>query len=136
MKRTPLKRKRELARKRGLKRGKERLRSEARLERRTAMKKSNRKRKAKRYERDFGDKADFVRAQPCAVCGQGPSDPHHEPPRGAGGRKADLTNLCRPHHAQRHRMGLRVFNEFHGLDLLSIAKELEGRWQELQEGQG
>jgi len=52
----------------------------------------------------------FVAAQPCAVCGRAPSDPHHirfAQPRALGRKVSDefTVPLCRVHHRELHRTG-------------------------------
>jgi hypothetical protein len=56
------------------------------------------------------DKAhrDFVRSQPCVICGQRPSDAHHirfGQPRALGRKVSDefTVPLCRVHHRDLHR---------------------------------
>ena len=140
MSKSALKRKRELARKRGLKRGKGRLRSEARLERRTAMKKSNRRREARLHQEQFGsdERKEWMWGMVCAACKSGWGKPHihHVKTRGAGGKAADTVPLCPKCHRLVHDMGRRYVEALYSIDLLSIAKEMERRWQELQEGEG
>jgi len=52
----------------------------------------------------------FVRGQPCLICQQTPSDPHHlkfAQPRALGRKVSDefTVPLCRPHHQDLHRCG-------------------------------
>lgn len=77
----------------------------------------------------FGEQAELCRHSPCVVCGRGPSDPHHEPPRGRDGRgdDADTVPLCRRHHDERHAIGRRAFDERHGVSLLEYVKATRAR---------
>jgi hypothetical protein len=72
----------------------------------------------------------FVRSQPCLVCGQQPSDPHHlqfAQPRALGLKVSDefTVPLCRNHHQQLHQAGNEVA-WWHDLDIkpLEIANRL------------
>jgi hypothetical protein len=76
------------------------------------------------------DHLQFVRSQPCLVCGRQPCDPHHlrfAQPRALGLKVSDelTVPLCRDHHRQLHQAG----NElawWHDVDInaLEIAKGL------------
>lgn len=94
----------------------------------------NSERRRRRYARNFSDKADWIREQPCDVCGRRPSDPHHHPTVGAGGTKRDLMPLCRDHHTlgpdAYHRLGAVTFAKRHDLDLAARTALWERRWQE------
>jgi len=69
------------------------------MKRTTPIKRVNPKRKAKRYERNFGDHAGWIRTLPCDDCGRrGPSAPSHARRRGAGGDKRAPRPQCRPCH--------------------------------------
>lgn len=130
MKRSRLTRKTPLRSKKGLKRT-------SRLSRNTRLG-HNPERREKRYERDFGDKADWIREEcRCVVCGAPNPDPHHEPPRSRGGTKEDQVGLCRDHHTEdahsRHQLGsAERFREIHGVDLEQAAKDLDERWKQKQ----
>lgn len=55
-----------------------------------------------------------IRALPCFVCGASPpNDPDHLQSVGAGGgdHLENLNALCRPHHVERHTIGLNRFIE-------------------------
>lgn len=54
-----------------------------------------------------------VRHMPCAACGARPSDPDHVKTRGAGGgdERWNLIPLCRQHHMERHKQGLRHMDQ-------------------------
>lgn len=118
MKRTPL------TRNTALRRG------DSVLERKTPLAKVNRKRAKRRRARDFGSKADFVRALPCLVCGTKPSEPHHFPTRGAGGTSKDLTPLCTEHHREFHGTGAKTFQRRHGINLRIRAEEIQAAWEQ------
>lgn len=82
------------------------------LERRTPIRRANPERKAKRYARDFGPLADYVRGLDCCACCQpGPSDPAHVRSRGAGGHAwtdegdGNLVPFCRACHDLQHAGG-------------------------------
>ena len=76
------------------------------------MRRVNPERKAKRYERDFGALAGYVRGMDCCACGApGPSDPAHVKSRGAGGHafldngQGNIIPLCRRCHTEQHAKG-------------------------------
>lgn len=98
--------------------------------RRTKLKPRGRKNAQKR-ERDFGEKAVWVRRMGCVICGATPSDPHHEKPRSLGGTAKDLVNICRRHHLVRHQIGPTRFNERYGVDLVAEAARIEAEWRKL-----
>ena len=124
---------------------------------RSPVRKVNRKRKAENHARAYGDKAEWIRAQTCAVCGwPAPSEAAHI---GSGGtsRKGDASTLLpmcgsrqKPHailtssgeimsqmtyttvegcHAASHR-GIKTFQKAHGnIDLKARAAEIEKLWR-------
>lgn len=94
----------------------------------------NPKRRKRRYVEAFGDKADWIRAQNCAVCFAWPSEAAHVKSRGAGGKAEDLLPLCRRCHASQHRVGVKTFARTHNLDLAKLAAEYEQAWREHQAG--
>lgn len=60
------------------------------------------------------DNLEYIRRRPCMVCGAPPpSDPDHLRSRGAGGgdELSNLLALCRKHHVERHRSGIKTFVE-------------------------
>ena len=81
------------------------------LRRKKATKRANRDRKAERFRRTFGPEsyADWLRAQPCWMCGNLPVEIHHEPTRAAGGLWTDTLALCLKCHRRRHRVGVKTF---------------------------
>jgi hypothetical protein len=96
------------------------------LKRRTPVKSVNTKRRNRRRETEFGPQADLCRAVPCCACGHSaPSDPHHEPPRGSGGKDGDTIPLCRSCHILRHASGKRKLERMYGINLLSEAKRMQ-----------
>ncbi len=77
--------------------------------RRTKLKQRGRK-SAEKRKRDFGEKAAFVRGQPCDTCGAPPpGDPSHYPSRGAGGTSEHMFPQCRPCHRRMHDRGVDTF---------------------------
>ena len=91
----------------------------------------NRKRAAKLYARNFGERADAIRAMQCLVHGcPRPSQAAHTRARGMGGAKGDrreLVPLCAEHHreAGERRTSARAdFERVHGLDLEAEALRL------------
>jgi hypothetical protein len=96
------------------------------LKRRTPVKSVNTKRRNRRREAEFGDQAGLCRTMPCCACGRSaPSDPHHEPPRGSGGKDGDTVPLCRSCHILRHASGKRKLERMYGINLLSEAKRMQ-----------
>jgi hypothetical protein len=79
------------------------------------LKKVNRERKKARLERDFGPQAKACRRMACCVCSRRPSDPHHYPSRGAGGRDDCAIPLCRRCHDEAHAMGMETFQRERGV---------------------
>lgn len=111
-----------------------------RLSRGEGLRPVNRERKKKRRERDFGDKADFIREQPCDTCGAPPpSDPSHYPSRGAGGTKENLFPQCRDCHDEMHHYGVETFLAERLIQpkdvewLVGVTEHWEARWQEHKE---
>ena len=90
---------------------------------RTRVNPVNATRRTETYARAFGDKADWIRAQPCCVpgCRRHPSVAAHAIPRGMGSANGDASHLvpmCQLHHdaAGEHRTGQRRdFEQAHGL---------------------
>lgn len=98
------------------------------------MAKRNAKRAKKRHERDFGDKADWIRGLSCAGCQKRSRwmHAHHARTRGAGGDASVLVPLCPPCHDTAHTEGRRTFEAKRGVDLMALAERLEALWQEMQ----
>ena len=98
--------------------------------RRKSLAKRGRKYREKR-EKNFGEKADFVRELPCLVCERTPCEPHHEPPRSRGGTSESLTPLCYAHHQMRHFLGsAELFWRSYHVDLVAEAARIEKEWGE------
>lgn len=100
----------------------------------------NAERKAKRYDRDFGAKADFIRDQPCDTCGAPPpNDPSHFPSRGAGGTKEDTFPQCRICHRTMGQKGVDTFLRTlepprDRMWLSGRTEHWEARWREENDG--
>lgn len=104
------------------------------LRRRTRLAPVNRRRRAAAHARNFGERANLVRAMPCLLSGagcKGQVEAAHVRSRGAGGDRRDLVPLCSGHHREQHQRGLPTFCTTHKLDLRAaaarIAVELDER---------
>lgn len=109
---------------------------------RTWLKRTNPERRAEAYERNYGAKADWIRAHPCLVPGCWKfAQAAHAIARGMGGVKGDarvLVPLCFWHHAEASEHGTSARREFEvcyqldrddpGEGLVIIAAEYEARW--------
>lgn len=120
MKRRPLARKRPLQAKTPMKRAK------------TPLKPRNPARRAHNHARAYGpeDRIQWVKAQPCLVCGTVPSENAHVRSGGMG-RKADakhIVPLCHTHHAALHQVGQKSFEATHRLLLDVWAAIVQDRW--------
>lgn len=62
---------------------------------------------------------EFIREQPCVICGN-LADPHHVKTRGAHGDNYYLIPICRPHHSQLHSKGQARFARDYNLDINHI----------------
>lgn len=61
---------------------------------------------------------DRVRKFPCVVPGCWAfGEPHHLVSRGAGGSDLSVIPLCREHHHEIHRLGVKSFEEWYGCDV-------------------
>ena len=110
-------------------------------------------RAAKRYERDFGEKGDWIRRQPCCLTGKRTGDWYseplsdkayrvgerkgavqvqivaaHFPSRGAGGRSQNLVPMAWHLHQRGHDDEKALAREF-GVDFKSLAAHYEAQWQ-------
>ena len=65
------------------------------------------------------DFLNYIRDQPCAVCMETPSDPHHLDSGVMGSKGDDWTAvpLCRQHHREYHDHGERHMRAEYGVDL-------------------
>jgi len=93
------------------------------------MKRRNRKRRARRYEEEFGPRADFARGFPCVVrgCDEWPTQAAHVKSRGAGGKaESNIVSLCAEHQQQQHQIGILSFQARHEIDLRDEASRIEG----------
>lgn len=108
------------------------------LGRSKGVSRSNRKRRRVVYARNFGERADAVRAMPCLIdAGHGLSVAAHAKARGMGGCKGDrrsLINLCQSCHVEagEYRTSQRAdFERKYGVDLVAesewLAVELDRR---------
>jgi hypothetical protein len=107
---------------------------------RTRIKPTNPERRAETYAKAFGDKATWIRAQPCCVpgCRRHPSVAAHAIARGRGSVKGDarhLVPMCQPHHdaAGEYRTAQRrEFEQAHGLGegewMVETAAVYDERW--------
>ncbi|HSF40349.1 MAG TPA: hypothetical protein VLT87_11195 [Thermoanaerobaculia bacterium] len=105
-----------------------------RLRSRKKIKKSNPERKAKKYERNFGSHADFIRSLGCAVeeCPNASQAAHVVSRKmgGCGGDRFDLVPLCGEHHPRQERYRhnpegrLTAFEVEHGLNLRALRRAL------------
>lgn len=69
------------------------------LRRGSAMKRVNKPRKAAMLAACFGPQSRLCRLAPCTFCNKpAPSEPHHWPTRGAGGKDSDTLPVCRNCH--------------------------------------
>lgn len=59
---------------------------------------------------------DFIRLQPCIICG-GKSEPHHVLARGAHGDNYYIISLCRIHHSHYHAKGRDRFSFEYNVDI-------------------
>lgn len=99
------------------------------LTRHKRMRPVNRKRRVELYARNFGDRAEIVRAMPCIAAGRGsecwgPVEAAHVRSRGAGGNRRDLVPLCSAHHRRQHQQGVETFSLRHHLDLAAEASRI------------
>lgn len=74
-----------------------------------------------------------LKEMPCFICGARPSDPHHIRTRGSGGgdEPNNMLPLCRMHHVEIHRIGVKSFAERYRvpIDFSGIYPKLEFEWK-------
>lgn len=89
--------------------------------RQRAIAKVNPKRRAERFERAYLSTAyvAFIHWKGCVVdgCTRQPIHACHRIPRSRGGTWRDLFGGCAHHHEEQHRIGVRAFEQRHGVDL-------------------
>ncbi len=79
--------------------------------------------KPKRYVNR--ENLELIASLPCGVCDRpAPSDPDHVISRGAGGGDElnNLQSLCRTHHVERHKIGIKTFMERYNIKI-SLSRE-------------
>ena len=105
--------------------------------RRSRVRPVNLARARRKYDRNFGDKADWIRSMDCLRCGFPPYDhaiqAAHVKCRqmgGCGGDKRHLVPLCdvRGCHSLLDRLGVECFLEVTGVDVSAEAERLEEEW--------
>lgn len=99
------------------------------------VKARNPKRRAANHARAYGpdERIAFVKGLRCVVlaCARQPIEVAHVVTGGMG-RKGDASltvPLCTVHHREQHQVGVRTFQQLHGLDLLALAEQTEAAWQ-------
>lgn len=101
--------------------------------------KKNAARAKKRHAEAFGPEGfvEFVHSYGCVVAQEkgplsgceGPSEAAHLKSRGAGGGwRENVVPLCRKHHAEQHRHGIKSFDVRHNMDLDLWAAAVFSRW--------
>lgn len=60
---------------------------------------------------------EYIRSLPCTVCLDPFVDAAHVQTRGSGGTDFAVVPLCRKHHTEQHTIGIRTFEEKHGVNL-------------------
>lgn len=102
------------------------------------IKPRNNERRAKMFERNFGTRAEAVRAMPCLVRSKvlgasslprctGPIQAAHTTARGMGGcnsSRRKLVPLCAGHHSEQGTVGIETFEQRYGLDLDAEAERI------------
>lgn len=77
---------------------------------------------------------DYIRKQPCIVCGLQPCDPDHLEARGMGNANSSgykdysCVPLCRIHHSERHQTGSKKFENKYNINLWKDAFNLIRRY--------
>ena len=93
----------------------------------------NPKRKLREFARAYGspERVEWVKAQPCLVCRDTPSENAHIKSGGMG-RKSDaanVVNLCSRCHGELHRAGRDSFEACYGINLAERATQLDAQWR-------
>lgn len=107
------------------------------LRRRRRIPAKNAERMARARARDFGAKAEWIRALQCATHPRGegqagpPSEPSHTRSRGAGGDRRSLIPQCSRCHAELHQVGRLAFESRRGLSLDELARRYDQDWTAL-----
>lgn len=126
-----------LTRRTPLRRGRP-LRSRKPIARRTRIKPRNAKRAATRFERAYHSDAfcAWVRSLGCSIggCGSHQIEVAHAVSRGAGGIWKETLPLCARHHFIQHVMGVRSFEQAHGIVLVDVAAAVHLRWRAFARG--
>lgn len=102
------------------------------LKRRLPMRKANPRRRRESFERNYGERGDYIRAMPCLLAQfgtcMGPIQAAHVKARGMGGRGGDrhsLVPLCGVHHLKMGVMGVKSFAARFRVDLGAIASAID-----------
>ena len=104
--------------------------------RRSPLKSANSARRRKMHDRNFGDRAEHIRAMPCLIndgC-SGQIVAAHAKARGMGGcnsSRRSLVPLCWGHHEEQHQIGVATFAQRYALDLERSADEIASRLDDL-----
>ena len=114
------------------------------LRRKKPLARRNDERLAARRALAFGEQAELCRQMPCCACGAPPpSDPAHVPSRGAGGRDEDTVPLCRDCHGEQHMRGEWTFQRVELVSFADVKRvmrlpvdELKDALASLEEGLG
>lgn len=102
------------------------------LKQKTRMKQRNAKRKGHMFPKNVDEPyRAWIRSLPCFVwtgcVGRkwGWTEAAHVKTRGSGGTdRNNLVPLCHAHHAEQHAVGIRQFEQRHGLSLRTVARQL------------
>lgn len=100
---------------------------------RSRVRPRNAKRRTSEWARAYGSKArvQWVKSQPCILCGERPSENAHIRTGGMG-RKADaclIVPLCRTHHEGFHRFGKAKMELAYDVSFAHAALQTETGWQ-------
>lgn len=103
------------------------------IKRKARPKPRNPARKKREWTRAYGspERVAWVRAMPCTVCRDTPSENAHTASGGTG-RKADadtIVPLCARCHGELHRAGRASFEACYGINLAERATQLDAQWR-------